>query len=46
MKNNNPKGIIYILIGMFIFFGARFGIMKYIFNSTSLYEGLFNKNFN
>ena len=37
MKNNNPKGILYIFIGMFIvsFQDATF---KYIYNSVSLYE--------
>jgi len=37
MKNNNPKGIIFILIGMLIF-SIQDSIMKYIYNSTSLYE--------
>ena len=37
MKNNNPKGIILILIGMLIF-SIQDSIMKYIYNSTSLYE--------
>ena len=37
MKNNNPKGIIFILIGMFIF-AIQDSIMKYIYSSTSLYE--------
>ena len=37
MKNNNPKGILLIFIGMFIvsFQDATF---KYIYNSVSLYE--------
>jgi len=40
MKNNNPKGIILILIGMFIvsFMDATF---KYIYASVSLYEAYF-----
>jgi len=40
MKNNNPKGIILILIGMFIvsFMDATF---KYINTSVSLYEAYF-----
>jgi len=40
MKNNNPKGIILILIGMFIvsFQDATF---KYIYSSVSLYEVYF-----
>ena len=37
MKNNNSKGIILILIGMLIF-SIQDSIMKYIYNSTSLYE--------
>ena len=40
MKNNNPKGIILILIGMFIvsFMDATF---KYIYTSVNLYEAYF-----
>ena len=37
MKNNNPKGIIFILLGMMAF-SVQDTIMKYIFNFTSLYE--------
>jgi len=37
MKNNNPKGIILILIGMLIF-SVQDSIMKYIYISVSLYE--------
>ena len=37
MRNNNPKGIILILIGMLIF-SIQDSIMKYIYNSVSLYE--------
>ena len=37
MKNNNPKGIILILIGMLVF-AVQDSIMKYIYNSVSLYE--------
>ena len=37
MKNNNPKGIIYILIGMLVF-SVQDSIMKYIYNVASLYE--------
>ena len=36
-KNNNPKGIILILIAMMVF-SAQDGIMKHIFNFVSLYE--------
>ena len=37
MKNNNPKGIIYILLGM-LAFSVQDSIMKYIYNVASLYE--------
>ena len=37
MKNNNSKGIIYILIGM-LAFSVQDSIMKYIYNIASLYE--------
>ena len=37
MKNNNPKGIILILLGMLIF-SVQDSIMKYIYNFVSLYE--------
>ncbi len=37
MKNNNPKGIIFILVGMLVF-SIQDSIMKYIYSSTSLYE--------
>ena len=37
MKNNNPKGIIFILFGMFIF-SIQDSIMKYIYSFVSLYE--------
>ena len=37
MKNNNPKGIILILLGMFVF-SIQDSIMKYIYNFVSLYE--------
>ena len=36
-NNNNPKGIILILIAMIVF-SLQDGIMKYIFNFVSLYE--------
>ena len=35
--NNNPKGIVYILIAMMVF-SVQDGIMKYIYNFVSLYE--------
>ena len=37
MKNNNPKGIIFILLGMLIF-SVQDSIMKYIYSFVSLYE--------
>ena len=37
MKNNNPKGIILILFGMFVF-SIQDSIMKYIYSFVSLYE--------
>ena len=37
MKNNNPKAIFFILVGMFVF-SAQDTIMKHIFSFVSLYE--------
>ncbi len=37
MKNNNTKGIILILTAMLIF-AVQDSLMKYIYNSVSLYE--------
>ena len=37
MKNNNPKGIIFILLAMLVF-SVQDSIMKYIYNFASLYE--------
>jgi len=37
MKNNNPKGIIFILLAM-LFFSVQDSIMKHIYNFASLYE--------
>ena len=37
MKNNNPKGILFILLGMFIF-AIQDTLMKYIISSVALYE--------
>ena len=36
-KNNNSRGIIYILLAMIVF-SVQDGIMKYIYNFVSLYE--------
>ena len=35
--NNNPKGIVFILIAMMVF-SVQDGLMKYIYNFVSLYE--------
>tara|TARA_Y100000590_G_scaffold468504_1_gene651497 strand:+ start:1215 stop:2159 length:945 start_codon:yes stop_codon:yes gene_type:complete len=37
MENNNPKGIIFILLGM-LAFAVQDSIMKYIYSFVSLYE--------
>ena len=37
MTNNNPKGIIYILLGMMVF-AVQDSIMKYIYSFVNLYE--------
>ena len=37
MKNNNPKGIIFVLLAM-LTFSVQDSIMKYIYNFASLYE--------
>ena len=37
MKNNNPKGILYILLGMMVF-AVQDSIMKYIYSFVNLYE--------
>ena len=37
MKNNNPKAILFILVGMLVF-SAQDTIMKHIFSFVSLYE--------
>ena len=36
-KNNNPKGILYILLGMMVF-AVQDSIMKYIYSFVNLYE--------
>ena len=36
-KNNNPKGIMFILLAMMVF-SVQDSIMKYIYNFVSLYE--------
>ena len=37
MKNNNAQGILFILVGMFIF-AIQDTLMKYIIASVALYE--------
>ncbi|GIT36079.1 MAG: hypothetical protein Ct9H300mP5_5480 [Candidatus Pelagibacterales bacterium] len=37
MKNNNPKGILCILLGMRVF-AVQDSIMKYIYSFENLYE--------
>ncbi|WP_075503837.1 DMT family transporter [Candidatus Pelagibacter communis] len=37
VQNNNPKGIVFILIAMIVF-SVQDGIMKHIYNFVSLYE--------
>ena len=37
IKNNNPRGIILILLAMMVF-SVQDGIMKHIFSFVSLYE--------
>jgi len=37
MKNNNAQGILFILLGMFIF-AIQDTLMKYIISSVALYE--------
>ena len=36
-KNNNPRGILFILLAMMVF-SIQDGIMKHIYNFVSLYE--------
>ena len=40
MKNNNPKGILFILIAMFVI-SIQDAIIKYIYSNVSLYEVYF-----
>jgi len=42
MKNNNPKGILYILIGMAIF-SIQDALIKFVFEDSSLYELYFGR---
>ena len=37
MKNNNPKGILYILVGMAIF-SIQDALIKFVYEDTALYE--------
>ena len=40
MKNKNAEGILFILLGMFIF-AIQDSLVKYIYNSIALYEMYF-----
>jgi len=42
MKNNNPKGILYILIGMAIF-SIQDAMIKYVYEDSALYELYFGR---
>jgi len=42
MKNNNPKGILYILVGMAIF-SIQDALIKFVFEDTALYELYFGR---
>ena len=41
-KNNNPKGILFILTGMALF-SVQDSLIKYIFEDTALYELYFGR---
>ena len=42
MKNDNPKGILYILVGMAIF-SIQDALIKFIYEDTALYELYFGR---
>ena len=42
MKNNNPKGILYILVGMAIF-SIQDALIKFVYEDSSLYELYFGR---
>ena len=42
MKNNNPKGILYILVGMAIF-SIQDALIKFVYEDTALYELYFGR---
>ena len=42
MKNNNPKGILYILVGMAIF-SIQDALIKFVFEDSALYELYFGR---
>ena len=44
MKNNNPKGILYILVGMAIF-SIQDALIKFVYEDTALYELYFGRTF-
>ena len=42
MKNNNPKGILYILVGMAIF-SIQDALIKFVYEDCALYELYFGR---
>ena len=44
MKNNNPKGILYILVGMAIF-SIQDALIKFVYEDAALYELYFGRTF-
>ena len=42
MKNNNPKGILYILLGMAIF-SIQDALIKFVYEDAALYELYFGR---
>ena len=42
MKNNNPKGILYILVGMAIF-SIQDAMIKFVYKDSALYELYFGR---
>ena len=42
MKNNNPKGILYILVGMAIF-SIQDALIKFVYKDSALYELYFGR---
>ena len=42
MKNNNPKGILYILVGMALF-SIQDALIKFVYADAALYELYFGR---